>query len=198
MTLLKVLQFIAFIIPVATFSLGSRPKISKTRLYLDDEEWNCGEVSWETIPFTQYSPVGVAPIPEMKLSLPKEYTVNTYLSPLYKKMQDDQVQLASTSAIAKMSYKEFFNIDLFISELNASASSHSLFTPSEMFLLISLSGLAFIYNKTKETEISRLQRLYKFSSRSEYFEKYKEVRKITMIFFIFVTCLLTRNVHSVA
>jgi len=197
MTLLKVLQFIAFIIPVATFLMGSRPKISKTRIYLDAEEWNCGEVSWETIPFTQYSPVGVAPNPEMILSVPKECTVNTYITPLYKKMQDDQVQLASTSAIAKMSYKEFFNIDLFISELNANIGSHSLFTPSEMFLLTSLAGLVFIYNKTKETEISRLQRLYKFSPRSEYFEKYKEVRKITMIVFIFVTCLLTRNVHSV-
>lgn len=198
MTLIKVLQFIAFIIPVAAFSTSSRLKLSKTRLYLDDEEWNCGEVSWETIPFTQYSPARfVENIPAKTVLPSQEYTTHTFVSPLYKKMQDDQVQLASTSAIAKLSYKEFFNIDLLIAELNSSAEKHSLFTPSEMFLLTTLSGLAFIYNKTKETEISRLQRLYKFSSRSEYFEKYKEVRKIAMIFFIIVTCLFTRNIQSV-
>jgi len=198
MALIKVLQFIAFIIPVAAFLTGSRLKLSKTRLYLDDEEWNCGEVSWETIPFTQYSPAGFVENTPANIVLPStESTAKTILTPLYKKMQDDQLQLASTSAIAKMSYKEFFNIDLFISELNSGAERHSLFTPSEMFLLTLLSGLAFIYNKTKETEISRLQRLYKFSSRSEYFEKYKEVRKISMVFFIFVTCLFTRNIQSV-
>ena len=197
MTLTKVLRIIVFIIPVVAFQPFSIPNLSKTRLYLEDEQWNCGEVSWETIPFTQYNTytsVGfVERIPVKMESLSKEIIA----TPLYKKMQDDQTQLASVSAVAKMSYKEFFNLDLFISELNCNIHTHSLFTPSEMFLLTALSGLAFIYNKTKETEISRLQKLYKFSSRSEYFEKYKEIRKIAMIFFIVVTCLFTRNIQSV-
>jgi hypothetical protein len=198
MTLIKVLRIIAVTIPVVAFSQGSRPKLSKTRLYLEDDSWNCGEVSWETIPFTQYSPMGfVKNIPTKIVSPPKEYTTKALATPLYKKIQDDQTQLASASAIAKISYKEFFNMDLFISELNCNIQTHRLFTPSEMFLLTALSGVAFIYNKTKETEIGRLQRLYKFSSRSEYFEKYKEIRKIAMVFFIIATCLFTRNVQSV-
>jgi len=199
MTLIKVLRIIAFIIPVAAFLQGSRPKLSKTILYLDDDTWSCGEVSWETIPFTQYNaytPVVFVERPPANVLPSKEYTTKTIVTPLYKKMQDDQTQLASVSAVTKMSYKEFFNIDLFISELNCNIHTHSLFTPSEMFLLTALSGLAFIYNKTKETEISRLQKLYKFSSRSEYFEKYKEIRKVAMMIFIVLTCLLTRNVRS--
>jgi len=200
MTLTKVLRIIVFIIPVVAFHTVSIPKLSKTRLYLEDEQWNCGEVSWETIPFTQYNaytPVVFVERPPANVLPSKEYTTKTIATPLYKKMQDDQTQLASVSAVAKMSYKEFFNLDLFISELNCNIHTHSLFTPSEMFLLTALSGLAFIYNKTKETEISRLQKLYKFSSRSEYFEKYKKIRKIAMIFFIVVTCLFTRNIQSV-
>jgi hypothetical protein len=200
MALIRVLKFIAFIIPVTAFSRSSRPKLSKTRVYLEDEQWNCGEVSWETIPFTQYNlytPVVFVERPLANVLPSKEFSREIIATPLYKKMQDDQTQLASVSAVAKMSYKEFFNIDLFISELNCNLHTHSLFTPSEMFLLTVFSGLAFIYNKTKETEISRLQKLYKFSSRSEYFEKYKEIRKIAMIFFIVVTCLFTRNIQSV-
>jgi hypothetical protein len=200
MTLIKVLRIIAFIIPVAAFSQSSIPKLSKTRLYLDDDLWSCGEVSWEAIPFTQYNsytPIVFVERPPENILPSKEYTTKTIATPLYKKMQDDQTQLASVSALAKMSYKELFNLDLFISELNCNIQTHSLFTPSEMFLLTALSGLAFIYNKTKETEISRLQRLYTFSSRSEYFEKYKEIRKFAMMIFIVLTCLLTRNVHSV-
>lgn len=200
MTLIKVLRIIAFIIPVAAFHRGLSPKLSKTRLYLEDEQWNCGEVGWEAVPFTQYTTytqVVFVERPPVNVLPTKEYTTKTIVTPLYKKMQDDQIQLASVSAVSKMSYKEFFNIDLFISELNCNLHTHSLFTPSEMFLLTAFSGLAFIYNKTKETEISRLQKLYKFSSRSEYFEKYKEIRRFTMMIFIVVTCLLTRNIQSV-
>jgi hypothetical protein len=199
MTLIKVLRIIAFMIPVTAFLQGSRPKLSKTILYLDDEQWDSGEVSWETIPFTQYNahiPVVFVERPPENVLPSKEYTTKTIVTPLYKKMQDDQTQLASVSAVTKMSYKELFNLDLFISELNCNIHTHSLFTPSEMFLLTALSGLAFIYNKTKETEISRLQKLYKFSSRLEYFEKYNEIKRFIMMIFIVLTCLLTRNVHS--
>jgi len=128
MTLIKVLRIIAFIIPVAAFLQGSRPKLSKTILYLDDDMWSCGEVSWETIPFTQYNsytPVVFVERPPANVLPSKEYTIKKIVTPLYKKMQDDQTQLASVSAVSKMSYKEFFNINLFISELNFNLHTHS-------------------------------------------------------------------------
>jgi hypothetical protein len=197
MTLIKVLRIIAFIIPVTAFSRVFHRKLSKSRLYLDDDQWSCGEVSWEPIPLTQYIPVGFTEYAPIKIVSPsKEYTTKTIVTPLYKKVQDDQTQLASISAVAKMSYKELFNIDLFVSELTYSVNTHTLFTPSEMFLLTLMSGVAFIYNKTKETEIIRIQRLYKFSSRSDYFEKYKKIRRLTMIVFIVASCLLTRNIYN--
>jgi hypothetical protein len=167
-----------------------------TRLFNVNNEDNldAGEVSWEAIPFTQYSVTGlqnlisdtIAPIP---ITMPE-----CAPTPLYKKVKNDQIRLASASVVTKMSYKEFFNIDLFLSQLNSNISTHTLFTPTEMFLLTILSGIAFTYNKTKETEAERLQKLYKYESRAEYFEKYKKIRKITMMAFIVLTSVFTRNV----
>jgi hypothetical protein len=171
-------------------------RLAKTRLYLEDEQWDSGEVSWETIPFTQYSPMGFN-INAMEYAVKPsiEYTTNLCTTPLCKKIKDDQTQLASVSALSKASYKELFNLDIFISELNYNIHTHNLFNPSEMMFLTMLSGVAYVYNKAKETEVNRIQRLYKFSSRSEYFEKYKEIRKFTMMFFIIITCLFTRNIQ---
>jgi len=197
MAIIKLFKIIALIAPIAAFLQHPRQRIGKTRLYLEDEQWDSGEVSWETIPFTQYSPIGVnKKIIETSLVSTKEYAKTPCTTPLCKKIKEDQTQLASVSAFAKMSYKELFNLDVFISELNYNIHTHNLFNPSEMMFLTMLSGVAYVYNKTKETEISRIQRLYKFSSRSEYFEKYKKFRKFTMMFFIIVTCLFTRNVYS--
>jgi len=206
MALIKLIKIVALIAPISAFMRGQGKNIAKTRLstlYLEDEQWDSGEVSWEPLLTTQYTaairfndcePLIAETEPTDKyLVLPKN--ADSTPTPLYEKMQSDQTRLASMSAVAKMSYKELFNIDLFISELNCNIHKHTLFTPSEMFLLTVLSGVAFIYNKTKETEINRLQRLYKFSSRSEYFEKYKEIRKFTMIAFIVITCLFTRNIQ---
>lgn len=196
---IKLICIIAFIIQTKAFLRVSKPILSKIRLCLEDEEWNCGEVRWEMIPITQYTPVGFKETIPKKLDPPQTKYIVTDLTttPLYKKIKDDQSQLASVSAVAKMSYKELFNIDLFISEFTSNSQTHNLFTPSEMFVLTILSGVAYIYNKTKETEINRIQRLYKFSHRSEYFEKYKEIRRFTMIFFIIITSLFTRNVQIV-
>lgn len=199
MMLIKLFNLIAPIVAFVQHPMQriAKPRISK--LYLEDEQWNCGEVSWETIPFTQYNSIGFKEnIKENPLVISsREYTTTkSFPTPLFKKMQDDQTQLASVSAFAKLSYKELFNLDVFISELNYNIHTHNLFNPSEMMFLTLLSGVAYVYNKAKETEINRIQRLYKFSSRSDYFEKYKEVRKFTMMFFIVVTCLFTRNVYS--
>jgi hypothetical protein len=197
MTLIRLFKIIALIAPIAAFMQFPRQKITKTRLYLEDEKWDSGEVSWETIPFTQYSPDGFYKKPqEIQVASSREYTLTPCTTPLCKKIKDDQTKLASVSAVAKISYKELFNLDIFISELNYNIHTHNLFNPSEMMFLTLLSGVAYVYNKVKETEINRVQRLYKFSSRSEYFEKYKEIRKFTMMFFIISTCILTRSVQS--
>jgi len=199
MTIVKVFKIIALIAPISAFVRGPGPmkRLEKPRLYLEDEHWDSGEVSWEPLPFTQYNPSGFnKTVQETSLVSTKKYIKAPCTTPLCKKIKDDQTNLASVSAVAKMSYKELFNLDVFISELNYNIHTHNLFNPSEMMFLTMLSGVAYVYNKTKETEISRIKRLYKFSSRSEYFEKYKEVRKFTMMFFIIVTCLFTRNVYS--
>jgi hypothetical protein len=199
MALIRLFKIIAFIAPITALLQNSRQRTVKTRLsrlYLDDEQWDSGEVSWETIPFTQYSPIGInKKSQETQVASSGEYKMNPCTTPLCKKIKDDQTQLASVSAVAKISYKELFNLDLFISEFNYNIHTHNLFNPSEMVFLTLLSGVAYVYNKTKETEINRIQRLYKFSSRSEYFEKYKEIRKFTMMFFIITTCIFTRSVQ---
>jgi len=168
----------------------------RTRLINMNNEDNldAGEVSWEEIPFTQYTPSGFKNYIPKKADHTSAPTTEYPLTPLYETVKNDQLRLASASVVTKMSYKEFFNIDLFLSQLNSNISAHTLFTPTEMFLLTVLSGIAFTYNKTKETEIERLQKLYKYESRTEYFEKYKKIRKITMMSFIVLTSLFTRNV----
>jgi hypothetical protein len=204
MAIIRLFKIIALIVPIAAFVKrpSQRPaKTSPYRLYLEDEQWDSGEVSWDPPTTTQYSAcVKFNDYDPVIIERKNDYSDifkggDSIKTPLYEKMQNDQTRLASVSAVAKMSYKELFNVDLFISELNCNIHKHTLFTPSEMFLLTALSGVAFIYNKTKETEINRLQRLYKFSSRSEYFEKYKEIRKFTMMAFIVITCLFTRNIQ---
>jgi len=197
MALIRIFKIIALIAPITAFVQSPGKNIAKTRLYLEDEHWDSGEVSWETIQLTQYSQIVFNKnFIETPAASPREYAMSPCTTPLCKKIKDDQTQLASVSAVAKISYKELFNLDVFISELNYNIHTHNLFNPSEMMFLTMLSGVAYVYNKTKETEISRIQRLYKFSSRSEYFEKYKKFRKFTMMFFIIVTCLFTRNVYS--
>ena len=171
----------------------------RTRLINMNNEDNldAGEVSWEAIPVTQYTPSGFKnyiPTKTEPPTPPPMHITEYPLTPLYETVKNDQIRLASASVVTKMSYKEFFNIDLFLSQLNSNINTHTLFTPTEMFLLTMLSGIAFTYNKTKETEAERLQKLYKYESRAEYFEKYKKIRKITMMAFIVLTSLFTRNV----
>jgi hypothetical protein len=198
MALIMIFKIITLIAPIAAFVRGPGKRIVNPRLYLEDEHWDSGEVSWETIPHTQYSPTGLninfKDTPATNTSF-GEYLENPCTTPLCKKIKDDQTQLASVSAVAKISYKELFNIDIFISELNYNIHTHNLFNPSEMMFLTMLSGVVYVYNKAKETEVNRIQRLYKFSSRSEYFEKYKKIRKFTMMFFIVTTCIFTRSVQ---
>lgn len=115
------------------------------------------------------------------------------MTPLYNTIEQDQNKMATLSAIVKTTYKQTFNIDDIIFNLQNNAN----FIPTEIFLLTLLSGLIISYNKTKETEIIRLKKLYKYDSKTTYFEKYSKNRRLIMIAIIVITCLFTKNVQRV-
>jgi hypothetical protein len=113
------------------------------------------------------------------------------ITPLYNTIEQDQNKMATLSAIVKTTYKETFKINDVIFNLQNNLN----FIPTEIFLLTLLSGLIISYNKTKETEIIRLKKLYKYDSRTTYFEKYSKNRRLIMILVIVITCLFTKNVQ---
>jgi hypothetical protein len=194
MTIMRVFNIAIAIYQIEAFIRPSG-SLDKARIfYADNDQWDSGEVSWEDVPFTQYSATGFT----KSVPLLKENDLNENArepTPLYIKMQDDQDRLASVSAVVKESYKEFFNFDVIFTEFNSNLNSHRMFTPSEMVILTFFSGFAFLYNKVKETEINRLTQLNNVASSKLYFKKYKEIRKFTMMLFILATCLFTRNVQ---
>ena len=189
-------------------------RISRTKLYCLDnfkeyDNWNSGEVSWDYDPDTQYN---------YDISYVKNCNNNNnnnknndnnnnknndnkndnYESPLQIKIRDGQNQMASVSAIVKTSYKELFNLDTLFSEFPSNINSKlAIFMPTELFILTLLYGVAVIYNKTTEIETRRLSQLYKFNEQSQYFKKYLQVRKITMMLFIITTVIFTKNIQIV-
>ena len=176
-------------------------KKSKTcSMHYGDIDWDTGEVSWDILPSSQYT-TSTTKDDRNIIHLtyePTKYNSNDFQiekTPLYEKIKADQTKIASASTIVKSSYKELFNLDAILTEINNNINYHRVFTPSEMMFLTLLSGLAFVYNKTKEVETERLKKLYKFNTHPEYFETYVEVRKITMAIFIIASCVLTKNVQ---
>jgi len=196
-------------------------RISRTKLYCLDnfkeyDYWNSGEVSWDYDPDTQYN---------YDISCVKPYNNNNtsnnninnnnninynninnnnnnnkdnYESPLQMKIRDGQNQMASVSAIVKTSYKELFNLDTLFSEFPSNINSKlAIFMPTELFILTLLYGVAVVYNKTTEIETRRLSQLYKFNEQSQYFKKYLQVRKLTMMLFIITTVIFTKNIQIV-
>ena len=205
----------AFLLMQNVVALIKNGKIKKgaisyrAKLYVfEEDEWSEGEVSWDVAPTTQYNTQQTSIktknefnkyyykcVPDKTIKNVYEKEILEYNTPLKNKIKQDQTSLASASEIAKMSFKEMFNVDLFISELNVNLNTHTIFTPSEMFLLTVLSGVAFVYNKAKESEMTRYEKLQNFVSKAEYFEKYKTIRRNAMIVFIVLTSLFTRHVQ---
>jgi len=185
---------------VSKFKL-SRPTIVMN--YLCDDEWNSGEVSWEFAASTQYTS-GFTCEPELtqyqkkNIGLLAPVTLKSSITtPLYKTIQDDQIKMASTSAIVKKSYKEFINLDTLVYHIYNIINSHfAVFTLSELATFTFLTGIVFIYDKTKVEEAKRIDKLYKFGSTSLYFEKYQKIRKIITSVFIVFTVILTKNVQD--
>ena len=117
-------------------------------------------------------------------------------TPLYDAIETDQTKIASISALVKTAYKEVFNADSFVSDLQRNFNMHIGAIPSD-FLVISLFvGLAIIYNKTTETEEERFYRLYNFNMQRSYNEKYIKMRRLYVVSFIVFTCLMTKNVEQ--
>jgi hypothetical protein len=198
-------------------------RISRTKLFCLDnckeyDNWNSGEVSWDYNPNTQYNsdiscvnPNNNNNISNNNNNISNNNNKNNnnisnnnknkndnYESPLQIKIRDGQNQMASVSAIVKTSYKELFNLDTLFSEFHNNINSKlAIFMPTELFILTLLYGVAVIYNKTTEIETRRLSQLYKFNEQSQYFKKYLQVRKITMMLFIITTVIFTKNIQIV-
>ena len=163
----------------------------RTRLEYTNEEldWDCGEVSW----FQEKDDPSTTLYHYRETSYPSSSS-SSLKTPLNEIIQSDQIILASTSAIVKSSYKEIFRLDILVSELDNALNSR-VFVPYELFILTFLSGLYLAYNKTKKAEMSRLYSLYRSDQTEEYFQRYRQFRKIVTIVFVFISCLLTRNVQ---
>jgi hypothetical protein len=200
-------------------------RISRTKLFCLDnckeyDNWNSGEVSWDYNPNTQYNSDISYVKPDNNNNNNNNISNNNnnnnnnnknnisnnnnknkndnYESPLQIKIRDGQNQMASVSAIVKTSYKELFNLDTLFSEFHNNINSKlAIFMPTELFILTLLYGVAVIYNKTTEIETRRLSQLYKFNEQSQYFKKYLQVRKITMMLFIITTVIFTKNIQIV-
>lgn len=171
---------------------------TKLRAMEYDIIWDSGEVNWG---FDNYyfsdndsnktnDTIFVYPTTQ---TLTNQINQINQITPLYNTIEQDQNKMATLSAIVKTTYKETFNINDIIFNLQNNAN----FIPTEIFLLTLLSGLIISYNKTKETEIIRLKKLYKYDSKTTYFEKYSKNRRLIMIILIVITCLFTKNVQRV-
>jgi len=115
---------------------------------------------------------------------------------LYEAIEMDQTKIASISAIVRTTYKETFNINTIISELDSKISNHYLIIPTEFVIISMLTGLAIAYNKTNETEKERLEKLYILTESQDYHVKYAKMKRVSMIVIIILSCLTTRNVLS--
>ena len=194
-------NFIRFILLTA-FILKSECLLNQTPYtktkYMDiditlGEEWDCGEVSW----FNNDNEYIENNCFENSLVINNE---QIKMTPLNDMIKSDQIIMASKSALIKSSYRELFKIDIFLSEFNNvfnSKFSQMMFIPSELFILAILSGLFVLNNKIKEDEINRLNSLYRFDEKTEYFKRYAKFRKRVMMTFIILSFLFTRNVEIV-
>jgi len=161
---------------------------------IDSEKstWDDGEVEWENMQehneTNQTYVVKKIPL----INLPTLYKP----TPLYEAIEMDQTKIASISAIVRTTYKETFNINTIISELDSKISNHYLIIPTEFVIISMLTGLAIAYNKTNETEKERLEKLYILTESQDYHVKYAKMKRVSMIVIIILSCLTTRNVLS--
>jgi hypothetical protein len=162
-----------------------------------DITWDDGEVAWENMQEYQETNQSYVVI---KRPVQKSLQNNFHLyqtTPLYETIEIDQTKIASITALVRTSYREAFNIDTLISELHGKLTSHYSNIPAEFVIISMLTGLAIVYNKTNETEKERLEKLYVLTKPEDYHKKYKMMKRFSMMAFIVLSCLTTRNVQPV-
>lgn len=154
--------------------------------------WDDGEVEWENM--QEYHDENQTYIVKKR---PLIKLLPVYKStPLYEAIEMDQTKIASISAFVRTTYKETFNVNTVISELDSKISNHYLIIPTEFVIISMLTGLAIAYNKTNETEKERLEKLYILTELEDYHIKYAKMKRISMAIVIILSCLTTRNVLS--
>jgi len=159
-------------------------------IHYEESTWDDGEVEWENMQETNYTNQRY-----VSKKIPLIKSVPVYKStPLYEAIEMDQTKIASISALVRTTYKETFNMDTVISELNSKISNHYIIIPTEFVIISMLTGLAIAYNKTNETEKDRLEKLYILTKPEDYYVKYKKMKRISMVVIIVLSCLTTRNV----
>uniref|UniRef100_A0A6C0JY20 Uncharacterized protein n=1 Tax=viral metagenome TaxID=1070528 RepID=A0A6C0JY20_9ZZZZ len=170
-------------------------KIDKTKELTEIKEitWDDGEVAWENM--QEYHDINQTYIVKKR---PLIKLLPVYKStPLYEAIEMDQTKIASISAFVRTTYKETFNINTIISELDSKISNHYLIIPTEFVIISMLTGLAIAYNKTNETEKDRLEKLYILTELEDYHIKYAKMKRISMAIIIVLSCLTTKNVLPV-
>lgn len=165
-------------------------KMNKMKeIQYEESTWDDGEVPWENM--QEYKNEN-----QTLVVIKKRPFANLYkTTPLYDAIEMDQTKIASISALVRTTYRETFNIDSVISEINNKFTGHYTNIPAEFVVISMLTGLAIIYNKTNETEKERLEKLYILTQPEDYYNKYKKMKRISMIAIIVLSCLTTKNVQ---
>jgi hypothetical protein len=184
---------------MSTSLLNKRQFIKRTLIpmkYYEDpnDTWDHGEVAWDFPKnATMYNPNP----PMYDKKNPTRFINN---SPLLKKIDIDQSNVASLSAILKTTQTEFKNSEMLLYNIQSileSFNNHFIFSPMEIYVFAYLSSIYFGYNKVKEMESIRIERLYRDDKRTNYYKKFERARQTTMVAFIFMSVIFTRNVKMV-
>jgi hypothetical protein len=206
------LMFILSVLIMITKSLLNRKQVIRINSIFhrhhslleedDPDMWNHGEVVWDfpknpnPVGDDKKNPTKFTP-QSKNIQHPQQTKMPT---PLLKKLDTDQTNMASLSAILKTTQTEFNQPEMLlynIQTMTESINNHFIFTPMEIYIFAYLSGIYFVYNKVKYMESIRIDRLYRADSRTIYYKKYEKMRRMTMVAFIFLSVIFTRNVHNV-
>jgi hypothetical protein len=159
--------------------------------------WSDGEVSWDIDDYDMYerNKTSILVIPHPR---PKPY-IQLLDKPtlLYNKITDHQGLITGLTVFSKLSYKEILNVaESVFSQISNNADSFMLFVPSDLFLFALLGGVSIFYTTSRDNEIKRIEKLYKFQSDMGNSRKYKNIRMLIKFIFIVTTFVLAKNIQD--
>jgi hypothetical protein len=160
------------------------------------ELWDHGEVAWDF-----KFPLGDESQPIVMTPLNKTFIVDSKYqasTPLSKKMDIDQTSIASLNAMLYATRKEFKRSDILLYNVQAifDHNNHIVLTPMEICIFAYLSSISYGYEKIKELETMRINRLYNNDRKTSYYKKYDKIRRFVSFVFIFMSVLLVRNIKN--